>query len=142
MAWRGFAELLQQSLEQSQLHQVGSYYFSNLPEDTLYCTPNLTQPLPLAEAEERHRGTPLLIFGDGGAARGYRNRERMADTRSLLARWSEIWRPIVWINPMPRRRWRGTSFEGAVAAPNVACMPLGEPEVIRAIDVMRGRRQG
>jgi uncharacterized protein with von Willebrand factor type A (vWA) domain len=142
LPWRGFAELLQQSLEQSQLHQAGSYFFSNLPEDTLYRTPDLTRPLPFAEAEERHRGTPLLIFGDGGAARGYRNRERMADTRALLARWSQIWRPIVWMNPMPRGRWRGTSFEQAVATPSVACMPLGEAELIRAVDVMRGRRQG
>jgi uncharacterized protein with von Willebrand factor type A (vWA) domain len=142
LPWRSFAELLSQSLKQGQLHDAASYHFSNLPEDTLYRTVRLTRPLPLAEAENRHRGTPLLIFGDGGAARGYRNRERMADTRALLARWSRIWRPIVWLNPMPRERWKGTSFEVAVAAPTVACLPLGEAELIRAVDVLRGRRQG
>lgn len=142
LPWRDFAELLQQSLDQSQLHLASSYYFSNLPEDILYRTPNLTRPLRVAEAEKRHRGTPLLIFGDGGAARGHRNRERMADTRVLLARLSRVWRPIVWINPMPRSRWRGTSFEDVVAAANVACMPLMESELIRAVDIMRGRRQG
>jgi hypothetical protein len=142
LPWRSFAELLRQSLEQSQLHEAALYYFANLPEDSLYRTPGLTRPLPLVEAEDRHRGTPMLIFGDGGAARGYRNRGRVADTRALLARWSRLWRPIVWINPMPRNRWNGTSFEAAVGAPDVTCLQLGDAELIHAIDVMRGRRTG
>jgi uncharacterized protein with von Willebrand factor type A (vWA) domain len=142
LPWRSFAELLRQSLAQSQLGEAALYYFANLPEDSLYRTPSLTRPLSLIEVEDRHRGTPMLIFGDGGAARGYRNRDRVSDTRALLARWSRLWRPIVWINPMPRNRWNGTSFEAAVGAPGVTTMQLGDAELIHAIDVMRGRRTG
>jgi hypothetical protein len=43
---------------------------------------------------------------------------------------------------MPSNRWNGTSFEGVPAVPGVTCMQLGDAELVRAIDIMRGRRTG
>lgn len=141
MPWHSVITLLPDSLRHSQFREAALYYFDNLPDEVLYRTESQTGPVTLKAALERHAGTPLLILGDGGAARGARNPDRIRETQAFLKRISGAWRPIAWINPMPRHRWRRTSFEAVTRARGVAAFGLTEDELIRAIDVLRGRRE-
>jgi hypothetical protein len=139
--WQSFIPLLRESLRHGQLREVAIYFFDNLPEGVVYRTEALTGPEPIEAALERHAGSPLLILGDGGAARGNRNPDRTRATRDFLRCISASWRPVAWINPMPRHRWRRTSFDVVVRTPGVAAFTLTEGELIQAIDVLRGKRE-
>lgn len=51
----------------------------------------------------------ILIISDAGAARGKLYQERIERTGLLLRRLRQ--HKVVWVNPIPRARWRGSSAE-------------------------------
>ena len=53
----------------------------------------------------------ILIFSDGGAARGHFDRERLALTADFLEKLNRRVRRVAWLNPMPRTRWTATTAE-------------------------------
>jgi hypothetical protein len=139
-AWRSLHPALAESLREGRLGLAALYWFHNVPDEQLYQTETLTGPVPVKDLLERHAGSTLLIVSDAGAARGRRDRERIEGTRQFLDRVSGPWQPIAWVNPMPRRRWKGTSAERIARFPSLTMTELSEDGLVQAIDLLRGRR--
>ncbi|HKH44630.1 MAG TPA: hypothetical protein VKM72_08210 [Thermoanaerobaculia bacterium] len=139
-AWRSLHPALAESLREGRLGLAALYFFHNVPDEHLYETETLTGAVPVGELLERHAGSTLLIVSDAGAARGRRDRERIESTRQFLDRVSGSWQPVAWVNPMPRRRWKGTSAERIARFSSLTMTELNEDGLIQAIDLLRGRR--
>jgi hypothetical protein len=85
---------------------------------------------------------PILVEGEPGCgkATGQTNREHVRSARRFidLARDASWW-PIAWLNPMPRRRWVGTSAARIAAIPGIAMFELTEDGLVAAVDHLRGK---
>ncbi len=55
--------------------------------------------------------TNVLIISDAGAARGGYSLERLKLTESFLDKLKSYVTHMVWLNPMPRFRWLGTTAD-------------------------------
>jgi hypothetical protein len=139
-ALSGLVPLWRESLAEGRLGSAAVYYFRNAPREKLFGQAGLRQPVKIAEAVRRHPESALLIISDAGAARGFRSRQRVADTRSFLKTARSAWSPIAWLNPMPAARWHGSSAEEIAGWPNVSMFPLNEDGLTRAVDLLRGSR--
>lgn len=139
-AWRSLHPALSESLREGRLGLAALYFFHNVPDEQLYETEMLTGAVSLGELLERHTGSTLLLVSDAGAARGRRDRERIEGTRQFLERVSGLWQPVAWVNPLPRRRWKGTSAERIARFPGLGMTELTEDGLVQAIDLLRGRR--
>jgi uncharacterized protein with von Willebrand factor type A (vWA) domain len=87
----------------------------------------------------RHAGAGLLMVSDAGSARGYLNRRRALQTADFLAEARRFFPAIVWLNPMPRARWAGTTAALIAARPG-AHAALDAAHLLRAIDILRGNK--
>lgn len=113
--------------------RVERYYFHDVPGEKVF------KDAAFLEGQELYQllseaNTPfdaLLIFGDAGAARGQRDHTRVARTADFLTKMRTMVRNIVWINPMPRRRWQGTP--AALAARFVPMYSVEPKEIKQAI---------
>jgi uncharacterized protein with von Willebrand factor type A (vWA) domain len=119
--WRPFLATLADSLRLGRLASAELRYFSNLPRRQLFADADLSDPQPRDEVLRRHAGAGLLVVSDAGSARGYLNRRRALQTAAFLAEAASVFPAIVWLNPMPRTRWAGTTAALVAAGSNVAC---------------------
>lgn len=138
--WRPFLASLAESLPFGRLARAETGYFSNLPRRQLYTRPDLRDPQPLGDVLRRFNGAGLLIVSDAGSARGYLNRRRANQTADLLDELLTHCPAIVWLNPMPRPRWAGTTAEHIAANARVPMLPLDATHLLRAIDILRGNK--
>jgi hypothetical protein len=82
--------------------------------------------------------TVVLIFSDAGAARGGYSEECIELTEAFLTQLRQRVRYIAWLNPMPQKRWFGTTA-GEIAR----LLPMFEMTrrgLQDAIAVLRGRK--
>lgn len=133
-------------------HKAQVFYFQNYPLHYVYQTPYFTQPkhvnAVLSRVSSQH--TYVLIISDAGAAKGAVNDKRLEatgivpktdqdgnptlddygkplytlDEGSFLAELLRCTKDVVWLNPMPRNRWRGTSAEVLANTPKVKMYSL------------------
>lgn len=138
--WRPFLQVIAESLQLSRLRSAEILYFSNFPRNWVFRTPALDDRVSFTDIARANPSAPLLVVSDGGTARGRFSPGRLRQTERFLDQAMETFKPIVWINPMPRERWAGTS--GAALAKNrhLVVLPLDEESLIRAVDVLRGAR--
>lgn len=82
----------------------------------------------------------LLVVSDAGAARGGRDQARFRATARFLVRIKQRTTLVVWLNPVPRERWPGTTAQliGAV----VRIYPMDEDGFSNAVDILRGQAPG
>jgi uncharacterized protein with von Willebrand factor type A (vWA) domain len=139
LPWNDFQQTVVESLRTGQLGEVAVYYFHNVPTEVLYERETLTRPVAIEKALKERQTSTLMIFSDAGAARGFSKRERVEESRDFLARVKNQWQPIVWMNPMPRHRWKLSSAEKIGRLAHHTMIPLNEEGLIRAIDVLRGK---
>jgi len=137
--WRPFLDALAQSMALSRLPAAEILYFANVPKRTLFRSTALSGGVPADAVFDRHGGAGLLIISDAGAARGYFSRQRLQQTAKFLAHANRA-RAVVWINPMPRPRWRDTTADHISADRNATFLPLDIASLIRAVDVLRGAK--
>lgn len=140
--WAVFCAQLVGSLRESRLGAYQVYYFHNAPGEQVYRQPTLLEPVALDALLVEAVTCPLLIVSDGGAARHTWSRERLAATRHFVVRVGGVWRPIVWLNPLPVARWAGTTAARIGRLPSVTMVDVQEERLIDAIDVLRGQRSG
>lgn len=138
--WHSFVEMLPDSLILGRLASAKVYYFSNLPRKQLFIAPTLTEPITRDEVLRQNTGAGVLVISDAGSARGYLNRRRALQTSALLAEIAGKCPAIVWLNPMPRVRWAGTTAGLIASSPAVTMLPLNLPQLMHAIDILRGNR--
>ncbi|MBW4430693.1 MAG: hypothetical protein KME28_02780 [Pelatocladus maniniholoensis HA4357-MV3] len=89
------------------------YYFNNYPRRMFYCDPQFETEIPVNQVIQDfhpHR-TIILIFSDGGAARGNFIMRRIDKTQELLQNLRQRCQALVWINPLPKNYWQNTTSE-------------------------------
>lgn len=119
------------------LGKTSLYYFHDCPEGLLYQRPSLTAALPLeAVLDEQAKGNSVLIISDAGAARGYYDRRRVAETKSFLKTLSAYTYLYTWLNPMPKTRWEVTTAEDIASM--VPMFPLDREGLNDAVNILRG----
>lgn len=137
--WRPFLATLAASLPLGRLARAELRYFNNQPRRQLYATPDLDEPEDRDTVLRRHAGAALLVVSDAGSARGALNRRRALQTADFLDDARRLFPSTVWLNPMPARRWAGTTA-GLIAAGPVPMLPVDAPHLLRAIDILRGTK--
>ncbi|MGM9506936.1 hypothetical protein ACS5NO_04400 [Larkinella sp. GY13] len=111
-----------------QFPKLPVYYFRNYPLYFLYPDKLMADPIDLDAWVDETPNTQLLIISDAGAARGFFSPERVEYTAELLNRLERL--DVVWLNPMPRSRWWGTS--AAQIARRVPMFAVDEQEFTNA----------
>jgi uncharacterized protein with von Willebrand factor type A (vWA) domain len=121
-----------------RLGRLRVVHFHDCPVEHVFEDAGLTEPRPLADLlrEARLRGGAIIV-SDAGAARGLRSAARADETRAFLAGLRASLRHIVWLNPMPRDRWRRSTAQ--LVARMVPMFELTRGGLDDAIDVLRGR---
>lgn len=121
-------------------HKAQVYYFQNYALDYVYANPHFTHPkrvdAVLSKVSQLH--SYVMIISDAGASKGHLNKGRIAatgfieqangqyemDRNSFLSKLLRLTKDVVWLNPMPRDRWKGTSAEIIAQMPAVKMYSL------------------
>jgi uncharacterized protein with von Willebrand factor type A (vWA) domain len=114
-------QLIRTAIQYGGHKKAKVYYFQNYPLEYVYETPLLTNPIPLQHvfASTSLEHTYTMIISDAGAARGNDNSGRIDASLAFVDRlWRNV-KDVVWMNPMPRNRWRGTSAMRLAQHPSV-----------------------
>ena len=136
-----FAPLVEAAIESilrgGLLGKTSFYYFHDCPEEFVYQRPNLTNASSLEKVlQEKAKGNSILIISDAGAARGYYDKMRIAETKAFLQILSTYTYLYAWLNPMPQNRWLATTAE------DIACMvpmfPLDREGLNDTVNILRG----
>lgn len=128
--------LMETALRGGRLGQTGIYYFHNCPVDYLYRDPGHQEAETFEQVLSRLSQTcsSVLIFSDGGAARGSYNGDRVELTEAFLNRFKQRVRYLTWLNPVPKSRWSGTTA-GKIAQliPMFECDRSGLQDAIKVL---------
>ena len=113
------------------------FYFHDCPEEFVYETPALTRARKLNQVLQTYgQNGSTVIFSDAGAARRDYERKRVALTREFLLKLSAYTYRYAWLNPLPQKRWAGTTAEDiARLAP---MFPLERDGLDDAVNILRG----
>ncbi|PHN01196.1 hypothetical protein [Flavilitoribacter nigricans] len=121
-----------------------TFFFQNAPLEYLFRAPNLTDPVPMKQAVQRANRniSYAFIISDAGAARGNDNREQIERRVRLIRPFLQLLQShmayVIWLNPMPYHRWKGTAAEAIAAEPAVTTMvPVLEEGEFNYQDVIR-----
>ncbi|MEI1376292.1 hypothetical protein PQG02_16235 [Nostoc sp. UHCC 0926] len=131
--------LAETALRGGRLGKASIYYFHNCPTKYLYYDQTRQKAQPVADflAQLRPERSAVLIFSDGGAARGGFSLERLELSQKFLDQLKQRSRYIAWLNPMATERWFGTTA-GEIAR-LVPMFEVSRQGFDGAIDVLRGR---
>ncbi|MGF1991169.1 MAG: hypothetical protein RMY62_025330 [Nostoc sp. ZfuVER08] len=131
--------LAETALRGGRLGKSGIYYFHNCPIEYLYHDPHHLQAELISNIVTRicSNRTAVLIFSDAGAVRGRYNEERYELTQQFLTQMKQRVRYIAWLNPMPKKRWLGTTA-GEIAH-LVPMFEVSHQGLQDAIAMLRGR---
>lgn len=130
--------LAQTALRGGRLGKAGIYYFHNCPIDYLYRDPYHQEAVLVSDIVNHvcSERTAVLIFSDAGAARGGLNEERYDLTKEFLGKLKQRVRYIAWLNPMPKKRWFGTTADEIARL--VPMFEVSRRGLQDAIGVLRG----
>ncbi len=129
--------LIETALRGGRLGKSGVYYFHNCPMDYLYRDSAFQEYEQIDEILKRFsQRTGILVFSDAGAARGGFSHDRINMAEEFLKRFKQQFRYIVWLNPMPRFRWSGTTAGEVMKS--VPMFDLSRRGLDDAIGVLRG----
>ena len=137
--WRGLNPLLAESLRASDLRSAEVFYFYRIPDESLYCDEEQTQPVALKNVLKQATGSALLIISDAGAGKREDSRKRAREWQQFFKETQPYVWPTVWVNPLPRHRWAGTTAQRIITQTSqVAMFELSEDGLVDAVDVLRG----
>ncbi len=103
--------LVETAVRGGRLGRAGIYYFHNCPLEYLYRDPAHCKAESLKSIlnQSYQEQAGVLIFSDAGAARGGYDWERCELTKEFLRQFRQKLRYIAWLNPVPGKRWPGTT---------------------------------
>lgn len=124
-----FAPALQPLIAAVTEHRVtpaALYRFTVYPDDYLYDWDQSFKAMPLATVLTRlHRSrTTALIVSDGGAAPGTNKPGQKQGIATFLEKLLPCIQRLLWLNPLPRERWQGTSAQAIAQALDGRMIPL------------------
>ncbi len=86
------------------------YYSYNLQTDFMYSDIKMTKEIKWEKFDKTaFNGKYVILISDAGAAKGNYSSERIDKSKVLLTEIGKYAKNIVWLNPMPRYRWRKSS---------------------------------
>jgi uncharacterized protein with von Willebrand factor type A (vWA) domain len=131
--------LAETAVRGGRLGKAGIYYFRNCPVDYFYHDSYHQEAEAIGQMLPRlPQRTAVLIFSDAGAARGGYSEERIELTQMFLTQLRQRIRYIAWLNPMPQKRWFGTT--AGEIADLVPMFEMTRRGLQDAINVLRGRK--
>ena len=149
--------LIHTARNEGGLKDTAVYYFQNFPLKYVYQTPELLRPLKIENIMRQANPsfTVAMIISDAGAARGNyvpmrieavlgRASKTPKDPPGFLELLRQHFAQVVWLNPMPRERWIGTSAEQVAVAMEGNMYPVfekGEFDFQLVIKAMMGRKE-
>lgn len=130
--------LAETALRGGRLGSADIYYFHDCPIEYLYRDRHHQEAEAISSILDGiSERTAVLIFSDGGAARGGHSPDRVELTEIFLEQIKTKVRYIAWLNPMPKSRWEGTTA-GEIAR-MVPMFAVSRSGLQSAINVLRGR---
>ncbi|MCB9008083.1 MAG: hypothetical protein H6656_12080 [Ardenticatenaceae bacterium] len=158
--FKAFAtRLAKTAKETGHLAKLAVYHFHNCPpvqptllptlpgdfyrEHLLFQKPQCVQPVPASQALAEFGPTlpGVVIFSDGGAARGGWSQERIESTATFIFQLRALGvEYMAWMNPMPAARWQKSS--AAEIAKFVPMLSLDAAQMSEAVQVLSGRFAG
>lgn len=130
--------LAETALRGGKLGKTRIYYFHNYPEEYLYRDSTYLEAESLEHIllSLRGRRTKAIIFSDAGAARGGFSTERVEMTKAFLVSLKPYVHRVVWLNPMPRSRWIGTTAHAMMHL--IPTFDVSRRGFDSAINILRG----
>lgn len=138
--WSDFIDNLLESLENNkkQAGMITTSFFASAPGHKVYGTRDLTKPIDLLHLLREMGHAPVLVFGQAGVL-GSPQRHLSTRLDIFFSRvTANDLKPLVWINPMPRARWRAGEMPRILTQPNTTAFELNPESLLRAVDVLRG----
>lgn len=133
-----FTRDLVETLYESNISQIEVYYFHNTITPYVYLDSYMTKAVELKQILEGcSSNSSVLIVSDAGAARGYRQFNRLGHTSKTLHLVKHYTPLVAWLNPMPKERWKDTSAE--IIAKLVPMFQMDSDGFSKAVDVLRGQ---
>jgi uncharacterized protein len=110
LAFHALSDLIVETLK-AALPKTEVWYFRNHPQTYFYGRADWTEAIKTEDWLFQLKQNPanLLIISDGGAARGTYVTERLQSWWRFFKEVKPIVPHIVWLNPMPKIRWAGTT---------------------------------
>jgi hypothetical protein len=101
------------AIESRRIYPAQIYRFTSYPTDCLYHWQNPAQAEALATLLSRlhPNRTIAIILSDAGAATATYSQARIEQTAVFLNQLTPCVRQVIWVNPLPPKRWSGTSAE-------------------------------
>ena len=115
-----------QAIKKRWIAPARVYRFTTYPDDSLYDWENPFRAEPLATLlPQWHRDrTIVLVWSEAGAALGTDRAERVTETVKVLQQLQPCVRQVLWVNPLPPRRWERTSAAKIARALGGQMVPL------------------
>ncbi|NET80845.1 MAG: hypothetical protein F6J94_02300 [Moorea sp. SIO1F2] len=131
--------LTETALQAGRWGKTTIYYFHNCPVDYLYHDRDQLEAELISRilSQLAVQWTVVLMFSDGGAARGGLNPQRIELTKAFLGQLKQQVRAMAWLNPMPCNRWTGTT--AGEIRPLVPMFEFSREGLQHAINVLRVR---
>lgn len=130
-------DLVETAKQESTIEKASAFYFQNVPAEYLYNDQNKTSKVHKDEIfAQCTDDTSILMISDAGAARGYRNEQRIKATIKFLRELKRFTPLIAWLNPMPEERWTNSSAQ--IIANLIPMFQMDPDGFSNAIDVIRG----
>ncbi len=100
-----------QAIEEARITPARIYRFTSYPDEFLYDWHHPTRVEPLTNLLPRlHRNrTIAIILSDGGSATTTYSQERIEGMSKFFTVLSPCIRQLIWLNPLPPKRWEQTS---------------------------------
>ncbi|WP_424100185.1 hypothetical protein [Moorena producens] len=131
--------LTETALQAGRWGKTTIYYFHNCPVDYLYHDRDQLEAELISRilSQLAVQWTVVLMFSDGGAARGGLNPQRIELTKAFLGQLKQQVRAMAWLNPMPCNRWNGTT--AGEIRPLVPMFEFSREGLQNSINVLRVR---
>ena len=129
LAFHSLSELIVNTLR-AELPKTEVWYFRNQPQDYFYGQADWTKAITTEKLLNHLAQSPthILIISDGGAARGNFVTERLQAWWRFFNKLKPIAANILWLNPMPKVRWAGST--AAYVEKMVAMREVSEDEKV------------
>lgn len=133
------SRLVTTAVQGGKLGKTNIYYFRNCPITYLYRDPLHLDSIVIKDwlGSLYPNTAAVLIFSDGGAARGSCRPQRLQDTETFLKQLRKRVKHVAWLNPVPKKRWQGTTAE--IIHQWVPMFEFNRQGLNLAINKLRGR---
>ncbi len=117
-----------------------TWFFEGSPGPVVYAHSHLVDPQPiLAVLAEQPQECGVIVVGDAGATQHVKYTERLQEYREALRGIRAKRSKLVWLNPMPHARWKGTMAEQV--ARQVPMFPWSKRGMRNLVDYIRGTKR-